>query len=74
MLAGRYIPVTGILLLAHSMSRKPTIPQTPSNLKTDSLLFTIATAGLVVILGMLAFFPVLALGPIAEGFKLASGS
>lgn len=74
MFAGRYIPMIGILLLAESMSRKPTIPPTPIILKTDSLIFTSTTAALVLILGMLAFFPLLALGPIGEGFKLASGS
>ncbi|MBD2448624.1 potassium-transporting ATPase subunit A [Nostoc sp. FACHB-152] len=74
MLAGRYIPIIAILLLANNMSRKPTTPETPGTLKTDSLLFTTVTAGIVLILGVLTFFPVLALGPIAEGFKLASGS
>ncbi|MEA5582025.1 potassium-transporting ATPase subunit KdpA [Nodularia harveyana UHCC-0300] len=74
MFAGRYIPMMAILLLSEGMSRKPLIQATPSSFKTDSLLFTTATAGLVVILGMLAFFPVLILGPIAEGFKLAAGS
>ncbi len=73
-LIGRYIPIVAILLLADSMSRKPTILETPGTLKTDSLLFTTITAGVVLILGVLTFFPVLALGPIAEGFKLASGS
>ncbi|MFN6567493.1 potassium-transporting ATPase subunit KdpA [Dendronalium sp. ChiSLP03b] len=74
MLAGRYIPIIAILLLADSMSRKPKVPETPGTLKTDSLIFTTVTAGVVLILGVLTFFPVLALGPIAEGFKLASGS
>jgi potassium-transporting ATPase potassium-binding subunit len=74
MFAGRYIPIMAILLLADGMSRKPTMRATPSTFKTDSLLFTTATAALVVILGMLAFFPLLVLGPIAEGFKLAAGS
>ncbi|MBD2360475.1 potassium-transporting ATPase subunit A [Anabaena minutissima FACHB-250] len=72
--AGRYIPMIAVLLLADSMSRKQTVPQTPGTLKTDSLIFTTVTAGIVLILGVLTFFPVLALGPIAEGFKLASGS
>jgi K+-transporting ATPase ATPase A chain len=71
--AGRYIPMVAVLLLADSMSRKQTVPQTPGTLKTDSLIFTTVTAGIVLILGVLTFFPVLALGPIAEGFKLASG-
>ncbi|BBD59289.1 potassium-transporting ATPase subunit A [Nostoc sp. HK-01] len=74
MLAGRYIPIIAILLLAENMSRKPVTPETAGTLKTDSLLFTTVTAGIVLILGVLTFFPVLALGPIAEGFKLASGS
>ncbi|MDB9446702.1 potassium-transporting ATPase subunit KdpA [Anabaena sp. CS-542/02] len=74
MFAGRYIPIIAILLLADGISRKPKVVETAITLKTDSLLFTAATAGLVVILAMLAFFPVLALGPIAEGFKLAAAS
>lgn len=73
-LVGRYVPMIAMLLLADSMSRKQTVPQTPGTLKTDSLLFTTVTAGIVLILGVLTFFPVLALGPIAEAFKLASGS
>ncbi len=73
LIAGRYIPIISILLLADSMSRKQPVPETPSTLKTDSLVFTSVTAGVTLILGVLTFFPVLALGPIAEGFKLASG-
>ncbi|WP_341527889.1 potassium-transporting ATPase subunit KdpA [Nostoc sp. UHCC 0302] len=74
LLGGRYIPIIAILLLADSMSRKQPVPETPGTLKTDSVLFTGITAGVTLILGVLTFFPVLALGPIAEGFKLASGN
>jgi K+-transporting ATPase ATPase A chain len=70
-LVGRYVPIIAILLLADSMRHKPTVAETPGTLRTDSLLFTIVTAGVILILGVLTFFPVLALGPIAEGFKLA---
>jgi K+-transporting ATPase ATPase A chain len=73
-LAGRYIPIIAILLLADSMSHKPIVPQTRATLRTDSLLFTTVTAFVTIILAVLTFFPVLALGPVAEGFKLASGS
>jgi K+-transporting ATPase ATPase A chain len=73
-LIGRYIPIIALLLLADSMSHKSTVPETPGTLRTDSLLFTSITAGVTLILGVLTFFPVLALGPIAEGLKLASGS
>ena len=72
--AGRYIPIIALLLLADSMSKKQASPESRGTLKTDSLLFTGITAGVTLILGILTFFPVLALGPIAEGFKLASGS
>jgi K+-transporting ATPase ATPase A chain len=73
-LVGRYIPMMAMLLLADSISHKPKAPETPGTLRTDSLLFTTVTAGVTIILGVLTFFPVLALGPIAEGFKLAAGS
>ncbi|MBD2312816.1 potassium-transporting ATPase subunit A [Desertifilum sp. FACHB-1129] len=73
LLAGRYIPIIALLLLADSLSRKQPVPETPGTLRTDSILFTSVTAGAIVILGALTFFPVLTLGPIAEGFQLATG-
>ncbi|MEH2149122.1 potassium-transporting ATPase subunit KdpA [Nostoc sp.] len=74
LMGGRYIPMIAILLLADGMSRKQQVQQTPGTLRTDSLVFTGITAGVTLVLGVLTFFPVLALGPIAEGLKLASGS
>ncbi|MFN6481631.1 MULTISPECIES: potassium-transporting ATPase subunit KdpA [unclassified Nostoc] len=74
LIGGRYIPMIAILLLADGMSRKQQVQETPGTLRTDSLVFTSITAGVTLVLGVLTFFPVLALGPIAEGLKLASGS
>jgi potassium-transporting ATPase potassium-binding subunit len=74
MLAGRYIPITALLLLADGMSRKPTVPMTTGTLRTDTPLFTGITAGVILIMGALTFFPVLALGAIAEAFQIARGS
>ncbi|MBN3926507.1 potassium-transporting ATPase subunit KdpA [Nostoc sp. NMS4] len=74
LIGGRYIPMIAILLLADGMSRKQQVEETPATLRTDSLVFTSITAGVTLVLGVLTFFPVLALGPIAEGLKLASGS
>ncbi|NJO93229.1 MAG: potassium-transporting ATPase subunit KdpA, partial [Hydrococcus sp. RM1_1_31] len=74
LLAGRYIPIIALLLLADSMLRKQPVPETTGTLRTDTTLFTGVTAGAIIILGALTFFPVLALGPIAEAFKIASGS
>jgi potassium-transporting ATPase potassium-binding subunit len=73
LLAGRYIPIVALLLLADSMSRKQPVPLTVGTLRTDTGLFTGVTAGVILILGALTFFPILALGPIAEAFQLARG-
>ncbi|UBF24471.1 potassium-transporting ATPase subunit KdpA [Kovacikia minuta CCNUW1] len=71
LLAGRYIPIGALLLLADSMSRKQPVPMTTGTLRTNTALFTGVTAGVILILGALEFFPVLALGPIAEAFQIA---
>jgi K+-transporting ATPase ATPase A chain len=73
LLAGRYIPMGALLLLADSMSRKQPVPATAGTLRTDTWLFTGVTAGVILILGALTFFPVLALGPIAEAFQITNG-
>ncbi len=72
LLAGRYVPIIAILLLADSMRQKQPVPETTGTLRTDTLLFTTVTAGIILVLGVLTFFPVLALGPIAEAFSIAS--
>jgi potassium-transporting ATPase potassium-binding subunit len=73
MLLGRYIPIVALLLLADSMTNKQPVPETTGTLRTDSVLFTSVTAGVILILGALTFFPVLALGPIAEGYEIIGG-
>jgi potassium-transporting ATPase potassium-binding subunit len=70
-LIGRYVPILALLLLADGMSRKQPVPMTTGTLRTDTVLFTGVTAGVILVLGALSFFPVLALGPIAEAFQLA---
>ncbi len=72
LLIGRYIPILALLLLADNMSRKQPVPSTTGTLRTDTVLFTSITAIIILILGALTFFPILALGPIAEGFQLAT--
>lgn len=71
LILGRYVPIIALLLLADNMSRKQLVPLTSGTLRTDTVLFTSITAGVILILGALTFFPVLALGAIAEGFQLA---
>jgi len=72
LLGGRYLPIAALLALADGFRRKPALEPSPGNLRTDTGLFTGVTAVVLVILGALTFFPVLALGPIAEALTLAS--
>jgi len=74
LLGGRYVPVVSLLLLAEGMSRKQPVPFTTGTLRTDTVLFTGVTLGVILIMGALTFFPVLALGPIAEAFQLTRGA
>lgn len=73
LLGGRYVPIAALLLLAEGMSQKQPVPFTTGTLRTDTVLFTGVTAGVILIMGALTFFPVLALGPVAEGFQLVRG-
>jgi K+-transporting ATPase ATPase A chain len=72
LLAGRYLPIAALVALADGLRRKPALEPSPGTLRTDTGLFTGVTAVVLVILGALTFFPVLALGPIAEALTLAS--
>jgi K+-transporting ATPase ATPase A chain len=72
LLGGRYLPIAALLALAEGFRRKPALEPSPGTLRTDTGLFTGVTAVVLVILGALTFFPVLALGPIAEALTLAS--
>jgi K+-transporting ATPase ATPase A chain len=70
LLLGRYVPIIALILLADGMAHKQPVPETIGTLRTDTPLFTGVTAGAIVILGALTFFPVLVLGPMAEAFNL----
>jgi K+-transporting ATPase ATPase A chain len=63
---------SGLEGLIDGFRRKPALEPSPGTLRTDTALFTGVTAVVLVILGALTFFPVLALGPIAEALTLAS--
>ncbi|MHB8742306.1 MAG: potassium-transporting ATPase subunit KdpA [Sulfuricaulis sp.] len=65
-LFGRYWLAIPVLAIAGALVTKKKIPVGAGTLPTHSPLFVILLIGIVVIVGALAFFPVLALGPIAE--------
>ena len=66
MLIGRYAIIVPLLGIAGSMVKKPQAPVTSGTFPTHGPLFVTLLVLTVVILGALTFFPVLALGPIAE--------
>src|SRR5215472_271439 len=70
---GRYVSIVLMLALAGSMAAKKQVPMTVGTMRTDGRLFGGVLAGTVLIIGALTFFPVLALGPIAEHFAMWAG-
>ncbi|MBL9053637.1 MAG: potassium-transporting ATPase subunit KdpA [Tabrizicola sp.] len=73
MLLGRYAIIVPLLAIAGSMIRKALAPVTSGTFPTHGPLFVTLLVLTVVILGALTFFPVLALGPIAEETARVAG-
>jgi K+-transporting ATPase ATPase A chain len=66
MLVGRFALMVPVLAIAGSLGRKQITPVTSGTLPTGTPLFATLLVGVVVIVVGLTYFPVLALGPIAE--------
>jgi K+-transporting ATPase ATPase A chain len=62
----RYWPIVAVLAIAGSLAAKRAVPATAGTLPTHTPLFVGLLAAVIVIVGALAFFPALALGPIVE--------
>jgi K+-transporting ATPase ATPase A chain len=67
MLLGRFLPMILVLALAGSLGRQQEVPATEGTLPTHGPLFVGMLVGVTLIVAGLTFFPVLALGPLAEG-------
>jgi len=68
MLLGRFLPIIGPLAIIGSLAVKKPVPVTSGSLKLDSPAFGAVLISVILIVAALAFFPALALGPIAEYF------
>ncbi|MFC3886240.1 potassium-transporting ATPase subunit KdpA [Bacillus songklensis] len=66
MLLGRYLSMIAMIAVAGSLLAKTPVPETLGTFKTDNSTFLVILLSTVLIVGALTFFPVLALGPIAE--------
>ena len=70
LLLGRFLPIIGPIAIAGLLAQKKYIPEGEGTLKTDTSTFGLMIFAVIAIIAALAFFPALALGPIAEYFSL----
>jgi potassium-transporting ATPase potassium-binding subunit len=73
MLAGRFLPILAVLAIAGGLAAKERVPAGPGTFPTHTPLFVGLLVGVVVVVGALTFFPVLALGPIVEQLLQGTG-
>lgn len=67
MLLGRFVPIVLVLALAGSLAAQDRVPTTAGTLPTHRPLFVGMLTAVTLLVTALTFFPVLALGPLAEG-------
>lgn len=70
MLLARYLPIIGPVAIAGLLARKKYIPESAGTLHVDTATFGLMVFFVIWIIAALAFFPALALGPLAEHFSL----
>ncbi len=66
MTLARFIPIVLVLAVAGSLAGKKIAPAGPGTMRTDTPTFVILLIGVVILVGALAFFPALLLGPIVQ--------
>ncbi len=74
MLVGRFLMIVPMLALAGSLGAKTRVPPSLGTFPVTTPLFTTLLVGVIVIVGVLTFFPVLSLGPIVEHFLMDAGT
>ena len=67
MLLGRFVPIAFVLALAGSLAAQDKVPATAGTLPTHRPLLIGLLTGVTVVVTALTFFPILTLGPLAEG-------
>ncbi len=70
LILGRFIPILAPLAVAARLAGKREAPDTAGTLVVETPTFAALTIGVIVMFALLGFFPVLALGPIAEALSL----
>jgi K+-transporting ATPase ATPase A chain len=73
MLIGRFAVIIPVIAVAGSFAAKKTTPPSPGTFPTTGPLFVVLLISVVLIVGVLTFFPALSLGPIVEHFLVQAG-
>jgi potassium-transporting ATPase potassium-binding subunit len=66
MLCGRFVPITGALVLAGLLQQKKYIPVSQGSLSVNNATFGVFLFVVIIVLNALSFLPALMLGPITE--------
>ena len=74
MLLGRFMIIMPMLAIAGNLGRKKQTPPSPGTFPVTTPLFTVLLVSVIVIVGVLTFFPALSLGPIVEHFLMNAGT
>jgi K+-transporting ATPase ATPase A chain len=72
-LIGRYGTIIPALAIAGSLARKQPAPPSLGTFPTTTALWVVLLAAVILIVGLLTFFPALALGPVVEHFMGNAG-
>ena len=70
--AGRFPSLVLPLVIAAMLARKRRAPESAGSLQVETLTFALTLIGIVIILTLLQFMPVLVLGPVADHLALTS--
>ena len=73
MFIGRFLMLIPMLAIAGNLAAKKIVPATVGTFPVTTPLFTTLLTGIIVIVGALTFFPVLALGPVLEYLLMGAG-
>ncbi len=73
MFFGRFMMIVPMLAIAGNLAGKKIVPASSGTFPVTTPLFTLLLTGVILIVGALTFFPVLALGPVLEHLLMGAG-
>jgi K+-transporting ATPase ATPase A chain len=72
-LIGRFLMIVPMLAIAGNLAKKKYVPPSLGTFPVTTPLFSVLLIGVIVIVGVLTFFPALSLGPVLEHLQMAAG-